>query len=49
VEREAHWLCKLYMPQCRVMPGPRSGSVWVGELVGEHVGDFCNTLEMSMK
>jgi hypothetical protein len=31
VEREAHWSCKLYMPQYRWMPGPRSGSEWVGE------------------
>jgi hypothetical protein len=22
------------------MPGPRSGSGWVGEWVGEHVGNF---------
>jgi hypothetical protein len=32
-----HWdesplgLCKLYMPQYREIPGPRSGSGWVGE------------------
>jgi hypothetical protein len=31
VEREAHWSCKLYMPQYRGTPGPRSGSGWVGE------------------
>jgi hypothetical protein len=24
--KEAHWSCKLYMPQYRRMPGPRSGS-----------------------
>jgi hypothetical protein len=29
--REAPWSCKLYMPQYRGMPGPRSGSGWVGE------------------
>jgi hypothetical protein len=40
VEREAHWLCKLYMPQYRGMPGPRIGSWWVAEWVGEHVGNF---------
>jgi hypothetical protein len=34
VEREAHWLCRLYMPQYRGMPGTRSGSGWVGEWVG---------------
>jgi hypothetical protein len=28
--REAPWYCKLYMPQYRGMPGPRSGSGWVG-------------------
>jgi hypothetical protein len=26
------------------MPGPRSGSVWVGEWVGEHVEDFWNSI-----
>jgi hypothetical protein len=26
VEREAHWSCKLYLPQYRGMPGPKSGS-----------------------
>jgi hypothetical protein len=31
VEREAHWLCKLYMPQYRGTTGPRSGSGWVGD------------------
>jgi hypothetical protein len=40
VEREAHWSCKLYLPQYRGTPGPRSGSGWVGEWVGEHVRDF---------
>ena len=34
VEREAHWSCKLYMPQYRGTPGPRSGIGWVGEWVG---------------
>jgi hypothetical protein len=29
--REAPWSYKLYMPQCRGTPGPRSGSGWVGE------------------
>jgi hypothetical protein len=29
--REAPWSCKLYMPQYRLTPGPRSGSEWVGE------------------
>jgi hypothetical protein len=31
LEREAHWTCKLYMPQYRGMPGPRRGNGWVGE------------------
>jgi hypothetical protein len=26
------------------MTGPRSGSGWVGELVGEHVGDFWGSI-----
>ena len=30
VEREAHCSCKLYMPQYRGTPGPRSASVWGG-------------------
>jgi redox-sensitive bicupin YhaK (pirin superfamily) len=25
-----NWTCKLYMPQYRGMPGPKSGSWWVG-------------------
>jgi hypothetical protein len=29
--REAPWSCKLYVPQYRGTPGPRSGSGWVGE------------------
>jgi hypothetical protein len=29
--REAPWSSKFYMPQYRGMPGPRSGSEWVGE------------------
>jgi hypothetical protein len=34
VEREAHWPCKLYMPQYRGMPGPRNESGWVGDWGG---------------
>jgi hypothetical protein len=41
VEREVHWSCKLYMPQYRWTPGPRSGSGWVGE----YVGDFWDSIE----
>jgi hypothetical protein len=44
VEREAHWLCKLYLAQYRGTPGPRSGSGWVGEWVGEHVWDFWDSI-----
>jgi hypothetical protein len=29
LEREAHWTCKLYMPQYRGTPGPKRGSGWV--------------------
>jgi hypothetical protein len=35
--REAPWSCKLYMPQYRIMPGPRSGSGLVGEHSGRRV------------
>ena len=38
--REFPWYCKLYMPQYRGMPGPRSECGWVGEWVGEGMGDF---------
>jgi hypothetical protein len=37
VEREAHWSCKLYMPQYRGTPGPRSGSGWIGKQGGGRV------------
>jgi hypothetical protein len=37
------WLF-LYMPQYRGMPGPRSGSGWVGEWFGERVGDFWDSI-----
>jgi hypothetical protein len=30
----APWSCKLYMPQYRGAPGPRSGSGWVGDVAG---------------
>ena len=45
LEREAHWTCKLYMPQYRGMPGPKSGSGWVGEWGGgEGMGDFWDSI-----
>jgi hypothetical protein len=28
------------MPQYRGMPGPRSGSGWIGEWMGESMGNF---------
>ena len=31
LEREAHWTCKLYMPQYRGTPGPKRGSGWLGD------------------
>jgi hypothetical protein len=37
--KEAHWTRKLYMPQYRGTPGPRSGSGCVGEW-GGGMGDF---------
>jgi hypothetical protein len=38
---EAPWSCKLYMPQYRGTPGPRSGSGWIGEQGGgKSIGDF---------
>jgi hypothetical protein len=44
--REAPWSCKLYMPQYRGMPGPRSGSGWVGEQGrgGEGIGNFWGSI-----
>jgi hypothetical protein len=38
LEREAHWLCKLYMPQYRGTPGPKSGNEWVGKWGGGYGG-----------
>jgi hypothetical protein len=43
LEREAHRSCKLYMAQYRGMPGPRSGSGWVGEWGGGY-GDFWDSI-----
>jgi hypothetical protein len=44
LEREAHWTGKLYMPQYRGTPGPKNGNGWVGELGGEGVGDFWDSI-----
>jgi hypothetical protein len=38
----AHWTCKLYMPQYRGMPGPKSGNGRVGEWGG--MGDFWDSI-----
>jgi hypothetical protein len=47
LEREAHWSCKLYMPQYREMPGPRSGSGWGRQCGGGRVwGTFGIALEI---
>jgi hypothetical protein len=43
LEREAHWTCKLYMPQYRETTGPKSGSGWVGGW-GEGMGDFWDSI-----
>jgi hypothetical protein len=42
--KEAHWTCKLYMPQYRGTPGPKSGNGWVGEWGGEGMGDFWDSI-----
>jgi hypothetical protein len=43
-----HWKerpCKLYMPQYRGKPGPRSGSGWVGEWGrGKGMRDFWDSI-----
>jgi hypothetical protein len=45
VEREAHWSCKLYMPQYRGTPGPESGSGGGGrEVGGEGMRDFWDSI-----
>jgi hypothetical protein len=40
--RETPWSSKLYMPQYRGTPGPRSESGWVGEWEG--MGDFWDSI-----
>jgi hypothetical protein len=46
LEREAHWTCKLYMPQYRGTSGSKSGSGW-GRGLGVRVwGTFGIALEM---
>jgi hypothetical protein len=40
MQRAAHWICKLYMPQYRGTPGPKRGNGWVGDWGGGGMGDF---------
>ena len=48
--KEAHWTCKLYMPQYRGPPGPKSGSGWLGEWGGEeYIGDFLDSIGNVMR
>jgi hypothetical protein len=42
--REVPRSCKLYMPQYRRAPGPRSGSGWVEKQVGGGYGNFQNNI-----
>jgi hypothetical protein len=42
LEREAPWTYKLYMPQYRGTPGPKSGSG--GGSGGEGMGDFWDSI-----
>jgi hypothetical protein len=42
LEREAPWSCKLYLPQYRGTPGPRSGSGGGSE--GGGMGDFWDSI-----
>jgi hypothetical protein len=44
LQREAHWTCKLYMPQYRGTPGPKRGSGWVGDW-GLGMGDLWDSIE----
>jgi hypothetical protein len=46
LEREAHWSCKLCMPQYRGTPGPRNGSEWLGDWGGRVGGTLGIALEM---
>jgi hypothetical protein len=43
--RRGPWYCEDHMPQYRGMPGPWSGSGWVGEQGwGEGIGDFWDSI-----
>ena len=41
---ERPWYFEVHMPQYRGMPGPRSGSGWVGEWVWVDMGDFWDNI-----
>jgi hypothetical protein len=43
VEREGHWSYRLYMTQCRGMPGPGSGNG------GGGVGRVCGTFGIALE
>jgi hypothetical protein len=45
VERKVHWSCKLYMPQYRGMPGPRSRGGESGEGLWDFWGSIGNVNE----
>jgi hypothetical protein len=47
VKREVLLLCKIYMPQYRGTPGPRSWSGWVGEWVGHFWDSNGNVIEIN--
>jgi hypothetical protein len=43
--KETHWSGKLYMPQYRRTPGPKTGNGWVAEWGGgKGVGDFWDSI-----
>jgi hypothetical protein len=45
IGRRGPWFCEDYRPQYRGMPGPGSGSGWVGEQgEGEGIGDFWDSI-----
>jgi hypothetical protein len=45
--RRGPWSCEYYMPQFREMPGPGSGSRWVGDQGrGRVMGTFGIAFEM---
>jgi hypothetical protein len=46
LQREAHWTCKLYMPQYRGTAGPKRGSGWGRGVGGRVWGTFGIALEM---